>query len=95
MKVLRKKPQQKWERIEIENTLEALQNEVGGYIETVSFIENACLVVNEEGVFNDLKFNITFLGHQLFGTILLVGVDGEEFSDIPKELAEFFLEEKK
>ena len=85
MKVARKKPRAPWELVEIENTLEALQAEVGGYIETVTFTSDTCLIVNEEGIINDLPFNLNFAGLQLFGTVLWVGVNEEdgEFCDVP------------
>ena len=83
MKVLRKKVGSDWELVEIENTLEVLQREVEGYIETVSISGNACIIVNEEGMINDLPFNVRLFGLQLFGTVLIVGVDGDEFCDLP------------
>ena len=83
MKALRKRPGERWEEIEIPNTLEALQGEVGGYIETVTLLSDLCLIVNEEGRINDLPFNMRLAGMHLFGTILAVGVNGDEFCDIP------------
>ena len=85
MKVARKKPRAPWEFIEIENTLESLQAEVGGHIETITFFSDACLIVNEEGAINDMPYNLNLAGLQLFGTVLLVGVDEEEseFRDVP------------
>lgn len=83
MKVLRKKPGEAWEQVEIENTLEALQAEVGGYIETVTLLSDLVLIVNEEGRINGMRFNVNLCGMQLFGTILAVGVNGDEFCDIP------------
>lgn len=83
MKILRKRPGKAWEFAEGENTLEALQAEVGGYIETVSFLSDVCIIVNEEGLINDMPFNMKFAGLQLFGPVLLVGVKGDEFCDVP------------
>ena len=85
MKIARKKPQSPWEIVEIENTLEALQAEVGGHIETVTFTSDSCLVVNEEGLINNLPYNLTLCGLRLFGTVLLAGVneDEGEFCDLP------------
>ena len=59
MKVIRKRPGEYPEMIEIENTLEALQHEVGGYIETV-WAQNlpGTMIVNEEGRLKKLKPNI-------------------------------------
>ena len=48
MKAIRKKPGCAPEIIEVENTLEALQQEVGGYIETLS-IADVVIICNEEG----------------------------------------------
>lgn len=83
MKIARKKPHEPWEIIDIENTLEALQHEVGGYIETFTITTDCCLVMNEEGAIRNLPYNLRFLGLQLFGTVLAVGVKGDEFCDLP------------
>ena len=48
MKAIRKKPGCAPEVIEVENTLEALQNEVGGYIETVTVASDTAIICNEE-----------------------------------------------
>ena len=82
MKVLRKRVGELWEAVEVENTLEALQREVDGYIETVGVFKDACLIVNEEGLLNDMHFNARVAGIFIFGTALLVGVDGAEFCDL-------------
>ena len=83
MKIARKRPRESWEFVDIPNTLEALQAEVGGYIETVSFLSDLCIIVNEEGRINAMPFNLRFAGLQLFGPVLLVGVNGDEFCDVP------------
>lgn len=83
MKIIRKRPGEDWEFAEVENTLEALQAEVGGYIETVSFLTDVCIIVNEEGRINDMPYNLNFAGLHLFGPVLLVGVNGDEFCDVP------------
>lgn len=89
MKVARKRPGEPWEFTEIENSLEALQAEVGGYIETVTLFSDASIVVNEEGIPKGLPFNLNFCGLQLFGTVLLVGVKGDEFCDVPIKKIDF------
>lgn len=83
IRVIRKRPGCLPELVQVENTLEALQQEVGGYIETVAFARDACIICNEEGRLLGLPYNVTFLGVSFMGTILIVGVDGEEFSDLP------------
>ena len=47
MLVIRKDPGQPPELVEMENTLEALQQAVGGYIETVTFCVDAAIVCND------------------------------------------------
>ena len=84
MKVARKRPRQPWELVEIENTLEALQAEVGGYIEVVTVASDACFVLNEEGAINGSRFNFSIGNCQFFGTVLFCGVDGDEFTDVPE-----------
>lgn len=49
MRVIRKRPGQVPQVVEIEPSLEAMQREVDGWIETVTFAENACVVCSEEG----------------------------------------------
>ena len=81
--IIKKKPGQEPE-IEpaFENSLSALQEAVGGYIETVTFASNACVVCNEEGLLLGLPYNCNFLGCDFYGTILIVGVKGENFSSL-------------
>lgn len=83
IRVIRKRPGCLPELVQVENTLEALQQEVGGYIETVTFARDACIICNEEGRLMGLPYNVTYAGVDFVGTILIVGVDGEEFSDLP------------
>ena len=83
--VIIKKPGEKYGHTAvISNTLEAFQNLVGGYIETVSCGGSAVLIVNEEGKLNGLPLNFR-LGHLdiIAGTAVLVGVDGDGFTDTP------------
>lgn len=80
----------------ISNTLENLQRNVGGHIETVTIplqrvgengenIGTAMIVIicNEEGRLLKLPYCCTLLGMDFVGTIIIAGVDGEEFADIP------------
>lgn len=65
-----------------ENTLEAFQRAVGGYIETVSFATDAAIICNEEGRLQRLPYNCTLFGVDFFGTVLIVGVKGDEFASV-------------
>ena len=64
------------------NTLEAFQNEVGGYIETCRVAEDLVLVVNEEGLLDGLPYNCKVCGQPFVGTIVAVATDQDEFASI-------------
>lgn len=68
--------------IEIDNTLEALQAAVDGYIETVTLATDCVIICNEEGRLNDMPFNCEVCGCPFFGPLLIVGVKGDEFTDL-------------
>ena len=84
MKAIRKKPGCEPEIIEVENTLEALQQEVGGHIETVTIASDAVVICNEEGRLCGLPYNCRFLGVDFVGPILVVGRNKDEFCDVPE-----------
>ena len=85
MKVIYKAPGGAPEPRDIPNTLEDLQDTVGGYIETVTFATDAAVICHEEGRLLGLEPNCLFLGVDFVGPILIVGVCGEEFTDLPPE----------
>ena len=76
--------------IDIENTLEALQEAVFGYIETITLVPGrAVMIVNEEGRIRGMAVNpaaSAASGIPVVGPALIVGVDGEEFCDVPEEI---------
>lgn len=84
MKAIRKKPGCEPEIIEVDNTLAALQQEVGGYIETVSIADDVVIICNEEGRLRGLPYNCRFVGVDFVGTILVVGRNKDEFCDVPE-----------
>lgn len=81
--VIRKAPGKAPERIEIENALDALQWEIGGYIETVTLASDLVVICDEEGRLKDKAANCRICGILFVGTILIAGVNGEEFTDVP------------
>lgn len=93
MRAIRKRPGQEPQIIDVENSLEALQLEVDGWIETVTFAEDACVICNEEGRIQGLPFNLELMGVLFFGTILIVGVDGENFTDLGDAAMELMMRE--
>lgn len=78
MKVVIKEPGSLGYEKDIPNTLEALQAEVGGYIEVVRVNSRLVAIVNEEGRMLGLRPNVL----DLCGTIVFCSEDGEEFADI-------------
>lgn len=89
MKVWIKEPGQTFSPKEIDNTLEAMQETVGGYIEALRIKDEpdreewAVIICNEEGRLLDLQPNIEAGGHELVGTIIICGENGDEFADAP------------
>ena len=66
-----------------ENTLEAFQKAVGGYIETVSAAEDLVFICNEEGRLMGLPYNTTICGLSFVGPVIAAGVKGGEFASVP------------
>lgn len=72
--------------------LTALQNIIGGYIETIRIKDDAVLLVDEDGLMKGLMPNPTatnYVGRIILGTALLVGLTKNEngemvFSDVPE-----------
>lgn len=89
MKIIKLLPGEEPERIEVENTLEALQKEVEGKIEAVTAASDLAILCNEEGLWLMMKPNRVILGHHFVGPVLFVGVDGEKFCSLSEESMEF------
>ena len=81
--VVIKQPNKPPHRKTIKNTLEAFQKIVGGYIETFPIAVGIIGVVNEDGIALGLPRNCEFFGHRIYGTLILCGVDGEDFASLP------------
>lgn len=89
MKIIKLLPGKEPERIEVENTLEALQKEVEGKIEAVTVSTDLAILCNEEGIWLMMKPNRVIMGHHFVGPVLFVGVDGEKFCALSEEAMEF------
>ena len=63
---------------DIDNTLEALKDIVGGYIEVVSMEDNILLICNEEGKMQGLPPNFSTGYDVIVGTAVFVSFDGKE-----------------
>ena len=73
----------------ISNTLENLQRTVDGYIETVRIGPKTVMILNEEGKLTGLEPNFKIGMETIVGTVIVVGEDGDEFTDCPITLKEW------
>lgn len=91
MKAIIKRPFEPVGRItDIENKLRALQIAIGGHIEPVTLrSRNVCILCDEEGRIYREPLNCIVDGIDFVGTILVVGVDGDGFTDCPLSLEEW------
>ena len=76
---------------EIENDLHALQRKVGGYVEAVTIKPDLVMLCDEDGIAKGAEKNFLMEfrtgKHQwIRGIVLLCGLDGDEFTDVPIEL---------
>ena len=94
MKIIYKAPGKNPELREIHNDLAALQQLVGGYIETVTVAPDACIICNEEGRLMGLPYNCTICGVSFVGPVLIVGVEGEDFCDVPGRIRLLYAADK-
>lgn len=76
IQIVYKKVNEDARMMEIENTLEAKQNLVGGLIEVVPY-GNLLLVCNEEGKLMNLKPNVAFDLDYIAGDFFVIGDDYE------------------
>lgn len=65
-----------------DNTLDAFKEAVDGWIEAVTIAEDLVLICNEEGRLRGLPFNVTVYGIGFVGTVIAVGVKGDEFASL-------------
>ena len=88
IRVIIKRPDEKVGHIEvINNTLERFQMIVKGYIETVPLTTGSVIICNEEGKIDGLAPNFMFGDIDMIcGTVIVCGVDGDEFADVPFDL---------
>ena len=89
--VIYKEPGQQPYVREMDNTLEAFQGLVLGYIEHFPIGSDWGIVINEEGKLNGMKYNFTACGEPIFGPAIFVGVDRDEFTDFPSSWEDFQL----
>ena len=90
--------------VEIEDTLEAMQETVDGYIEEyMPFDDEVAIVCNEEGKVNGLPLNRAVYGENKEILDVIAGkffiayapIESEKFKSMPKDLARKYLEKFK
>lgn len=82
-----KRPDEQYGHVtNISNTLKNLQRIVEGPIETVKVTDDVILICNEEGKLRGLPMNFVMGDDIIVGEVALVGVDGEDFGDVPIDL---------
>lgn len=93
MRVVRVKPGMYPEVVDIDSSLESLQNEVDGFIQVIyPFNDNVGLVCDEEGKFSGKDMNRAIFNQSddiddiIVGTFLIVGLGEEDFTDLEPEL---------
>ena len=87
--VIIKEPGRVPRHVNISDTLENLQKTVGGYIETVTLCSDLVVICDEEGRIKGKPHCCNIGGVDFCGTVILAGVDGDEFTDIPCAFADF------
>ena len=93
--IFRKPLTNKSEIVEVENTVEGIQEMIGGHFECVTIEEGICLLCDEDGKLKRLQPNCIYRGDIIAGPILIVGTQGDEFTSIPELFAERFMKKER
>jgi len=85
MKVIRKHPDRMPEVIDIPNDADTICAEVDGPLKAFKIARDLAIIFDADGQRKDKEPNVTFsgLGVACAGTVLVVGIDGKEFCDVP------------
>lgn len=88
MKIVFKEPGKAPRTMVIPNELHIFQQLVDGYIEVVTMQNGLVAIVNEDGKLWGMKpSGLTYKGDPLVGNVILCGVDGDQFTDVPEDIA--------
>lgn len=68
----------------ISSTRENLQKTVGGYIEVFPLTGHCAIICDEEGKLKGKPLNCRCCGRDFVGTIIVVGLDRDDFADVPE-----------
>lgn len=86
IKVIVKDPEKPARTVWISNTLENLQKTVGGYIEAVILTAKVVIICNEKGKLLGLPQNCNFCGYDFVGTIIIAGINGDDFCSLSDDV---------
>ena len=86
--VIIKEPGRVPRHVNISNTLDNLQKTVGGYIECVTLAEDMAVICDEEGRIKGKPYCCNICGVDFVGPVVIVGVNGDEFCDLPVSYAD-------
>ena len=87
MKVFFKEPGKAIRQMNVPNELHVLQYLVGGYVESVTLFEDLVVLCDEDGRLKGLPYNCEVCGVTFCGPIVFVGVDGDDFCDVPYDVS--------
>lgn len=83
IKVIIKEPGGKPRSVNISCSQQNLQKTVGGGLRTVELCSDCVVICNESAAVSDMPYCCNVCGVDFHGTIIVAGVDGAEFADIP------------
>lgn len=84
IRVFYKRPGKNLVEVRIPNELDWIQGAVEGHFEHVQISEDIAMLCNEEGKLRGMAENFPLMGDLIVGPVLFVGVDGEEYTDCPR-----------
>lgn len=87
-----KRPDERFgQMMHISIELEDLQKMLCGYIEAIPHPgkDDCVILCNEDGKLQRLPFNMWIPGDYLVGTVIVLGIDGEDFAPVPIEFSEW------
>jgi hypothetical protein len=74
------------EIVEMDNTLEAFQEAVGGWIQTINLSDKVLAIMDEEGKIKGYEGNYYIPNDVVVGNCIFCSTDGEDFASLTVEL---------
>ena len=94
MRILIVEPDIRPREADIEQTLEAMQGVVGGYIQAIyPWEDRVALVCDEEALLKHARFNrLVAPKTPIFGTFFVCGLSEDDFTDLPQDMIDKYTE---